>query len=107
MVISREPTMSVDVKLYPSTTQPRRRPGLNPEDIDKIGAALLTLTKELWVVRDRQILLEEVLKRHNLDVTAEIDRLKPDGALEAKLAAEREALVKKIMAEITGELDLL
>ena len=98
--------MSADVKLYPTTAQPRRRAGLKPEDIDKVGGALLTLTKELWVLRDRQILLEEVLKRHNLDVTAEIDRLKPEGALEAKLAAEREGLVKKIMAELTGELDL-
>jgi hypothetical protein len=98
--------MTAQVKLYPSQVKPRRRQALKPDDIDKVGMALLTLTKELWVVKDRQILLEEVLKRHNLDVSAEIDRFKPDGAVEAKLAAEREGLVRKIMAELTGELDL-
>ncbi len=98
--------MTEQVKLYPSQVAPRRRGALKPEDIDKVAAALLTLTKEVWVLKDRQILLEDVLKRHNLDVGAEIDRLKPDGALEAKLNADRQALVKKIMAEITGEFDL-
>ena len=98
--------MSTEPKLYPSQGTPRRRAALKPEDIDKLGAALLTLAKELWVVKDRQMLLEEVLKRHDLDVGAEIDRLKPDGVLEARLAAERETLVKKVLAEITGELDL-
>jgi acetoin utilization deacetylase AcuC-like enzyme len=94
------------VKIYPSQVAPRRRRALKPEDIDKVGAAVLTLAKELWVVKDRQILLEEVLRRHDLDVTAEIDKLKPDEVLDAKLARERQDLVKKLMAELTGEYDL-
>ncbi len=98
--------MNDQVKIYPSQVAPRRRRALKPEDIDKVGAAVLTLAKELWVVKDRQILLEEVLRRHDLDVTAEIDKLKPDEVLDAKLARERQDLVKKLMAELTGEYDL-
>jgi predicted nucleic acid-binding Zn-ribbon protein len=94
-------------KLHPAQVQPRRRRALLPDDIDKVGAAVLTLTKELWVLKDRQILLEEVLKRHNLDITEEINKLAPSGELEARLAAERQALVSKIMADLSGEYEPL
>ena len=99
--------MSHVKQLYPSNVEPRKRRALKPDDVDKVGAAVLTLAKELWVVKDRQALLEEVLRRHKLDVTAEIDKLRPDGALEAKLAAERQALVKRLMQDLTGDYEPL
>ncbi len=90
-------------KLHPAQAKPRRRKTLHPEDVDKVGEALLTLTKELWVVKDRQMLLEHILKRHQIDVAAEIENLVPDAALEARLKIEREALIRKLMTDLVGE----
>ena len=90
-------------KFHPAQVKPRRRKTLRPEDIDKVGEALLTLAKELWVVKDRQMLLEEILKRHQIDVAGEIGKLVPDADLEARLKAEREALICKLMNDLVGE----
>jgi hypothetical protein len=92
-------------RLYPSNVEPRRRTGLRPDDIDRVASALMTLTKELWVVKDRQAVTEAVLKARGIDIAAEIDRHQPDAALEARLAAERQTLVKRITQELTGELE--
>lgn len=92
-----------DVKTYPSTKQPLKRQALRPEDIDKVGHAILTLAQELWTVKDRQRITEQILKKHNIDIGEEIDTYQPDGALEAELAQARSALVKKIVLDLTGE----
>lgn len=94
-------------KLYPSTVQPRRRKALKPEDIDKLGAALMTLAKELWVVKDRQMITEAVLAKRGIDISNEVSLFQPTPELEAKLAAERQGLVKKLMQDMTGEYEPL
>jgi hypothetical protein len=94
-------------KLYPSQAQPRRRKALAPEDVDKLGQALLTLAKELWIVKDRQLITEAVLAKRGIDIGEEIATHKPDAALDAKLAAEREGLIKKLMQDLTGEYEPL
>jgi hypothetical protein len=94
-------------KLYPSQVQPRRRTALKPEDIDKLGQAVLTLAKELWIVKDRQAITEAVLAKRGIDIREEIALFQPDAALDAKLNAERQALVTKLMQDIVGEYDPL
>ena len=94
-------------KLYPSQAQPRRRKALKPEDIDNVGQALMTLAKELWVVKDRQMVTEAVLAKRGIDISEDVSRFQPDAALEAKLKAEREALVKKLTQDLTGEYEPL
>jgi len=95
--------MMPDVKTYPSTKQPLKRKALRPEDIDKVGRAILTLAQELWTVKDRQRVMEAVLKKHNIDIGEEIDTYQPDAELEAELADARSALVRKIVLDLTGE----
>ncbi len=94
-------------KLFPSQAQPRRRKALKADDIDNVGQALLTLAKEVWVLKDRQIVTEAVLARRGIDISQEISMFQPDPALEAKLKAEREAMVKKLMQDLSGEYDPL
>ena len=96
-----------DPKLYPSNVQPRRRKALQAEDMDKLGQALLTLAAELWAVKDRQHITEAVLKAKGIDIREEIDTFTPDPELEAKLAEEREALVKKMVLDLKGDYGLL
>jgi len=94
-------------KLYPSQAQPRRRKALNPEDVDKVGQAVLTLAKELWVLKDRQMITEAVLAKRGIDIADEISLHQPSPELEEKLKAERQALVKKVMQDLTGEYEPL
>ncbi len=92
-----------DVKTYPATKQPLKRQALRPEDIDKVGQAILTLAQELWTVKDRQKITEAVLKKHNIDISEEIDTFKPDAELEAELADARTALVRKVVMDLSGD----
>jgi hypothetical protein len=94
-------------KYYPSQVQPRRRKALNPDDIDKVGQAVLTLAKELWVVKDRQLITEAVLAKRGIDISEEVSLFQPDPVLEEKLKAERQALVKRIMQDLTGDYEPL
>lgn len=94
-------------KLYPSQVQPRRRKALKPEDIDKLGQALMTLAKELWVVKDRQAITEAVLAKRGIDITEEISLYQPEAKLEEKLAADRQALVKRMLQDLTGDYEPL
>ena len=96
-----------DIKLFPSTVQPRRRKTLQPDDIEKVGQAVLTLASELWAVKDRQRITEAVLKARGIDISEDIDTFAPDAELEADLKAERQALVKKVMLDLTGEYEPL
>jgi len=93
--------------LYPSNVQPRQRKALRPEDIDKVGQAILTLASELWAVKDRQHVTEAVLKARGIDIIEDVETYKPDAALEAKLSEERQALVKKVVLDLTGDYGLL
>ena len=88
-------------------SRPAAAKSLRPEDVDKVGAAVLTLAKELWVLKDRQAVTEAVLKARGIDISADIDAFKPDAEMEARLAAERAALVEKIPQDLTGEYDPL
>ncbi|MSO98964.1 MAG: hypothetical protein EXR11_12225 [Rhodospirillaceae bacterium] len=94
-------------KLFPTQVQARKRKALKPEDIDKLGHAVMTLAKELWVVKDRQAVTEAVLAKRGIDIRDEISLYQPDPVLDAKLKADREALVKKLMQDLSGEYDPL
>lgn len=94
-------------KLFPSQAQPRRRKALKPEDVDKLGQALMTLAQELWVVKDRQLVTEAVLAKRGIDISEEISLYQPDPELDAKLRAARQALVLKLTQDITGEYEPL
>lgn len=92
-----------DRKTYPATKKPRKRVALRPEDVDKLGQAILSLTQELWAVKDRQAVTEVILKERGIDISEAIDTHKPDPDLEAQLAHNRQALVQKIVQDITGD----
>lgn len=94
-------------KLYPSNVTPRKRQALKGDDVDKVGQALLTLAAELWAVKDRQFVTEAVLKARGIDISEEVDTFTPDPDLEATLAQERQALIKKLALDLSGDYGLL
>jgi hypothetical protein len=74
---------------------------LTPHDTavrsDPVAQLALTLAKELWQLKDRQLVLEAVLSREGLAVAELVDRFQPDGEFKRALAAERERFVAAII----------
>ncbi len=74
---------------------------LTPHDTavrsDLIAQLALTLAKELWVLKDRQRVLESVLSREGFAVAELVDRHLPDGDFKRELDAERERFVAAIL----------
>lgn len=77
-------------------TDPPRRTIMGDPAVDDIGAGLIALARELWVVIDRVTVLETVLARHGIAIE-EVDALQPDEALAARLDARRERLLDTLM----------
>ncbi len=71
---------------------------LTPDQLDNLGLAVLSLAKELWVVKDRQLVAEALLKQNGL--LADLDTFQPDADLAAKLSAERQRFMKDLMAAL-------
>ena len=75
---------------------------LSPESVDALGLAVLALTRELWVVKHRQALLEAVLPDAGIDAAARIETMVLDKSDAARLDREGQRLVDSIVTALTG-----
>lgn len=73
---------------------------LAPERIDDLGAALLLIARELWVTRDRQCVLEEVLEAKGIAVVDAVRDHQPSAALAERLRAERGRFTEALIATL-------
>ncbi|MEM8981459.1 MAG: hypothetical protein AAGC71_00440 [Pseudomonadota bacterium] len=68
---------------------------------DKRTAALfemvLNTVQELWIVKDRQMVLERVLSDSGVDVAAAVDNFQPDAEMTAQIDAARRQLLAKCL----------
>jgi hypothetical protein len=86
------------------TTQPSSPETLlNPADLDQLGQALITLTKELWVLKDRQLILEAALADAGIVAKEVVDGYQPDEMLNERLRAERQRLIDTIIDVLTAD----
>jgi hypothetical protein len=69
---------------------------LTVEQLDNLGLALLEMAKEMWLIKDRQMVTESLLREKNL--LAELDSYQPGPELSARLAAERD----RFLTTLTG-----
>ena len=76
---------------------------LKPEDLDRLGQAVLTLTKELWVMKDRVKVLEVALSEAGVIASDAVDTFQPDTALTAALSQERAQLIKNVLAALEAK----
>ena len=74
---------------------------LTDVDVASLGQAVLTLTRELWVITDRMHVMEAVLAKHGLDRIDEITQHKPDSDLSDKLQQEGVALIERVLASLS------
>ena len=72
--------------------------------IDRLVGMVFALTAEVHVLRDRLALLEDALKQRGVVDIAALDIAIPEGALEARIAADRTALVQNILEGLPGRL---
>lgn len=75
---------------------------LGPAQADHLGDAIIALTRELWVVTDRMLVMERMLTEQGMDLSG-LDRYQPDAALAATLAARRSALLAHVTAALGVE----
>ena len=66
-------------------------------DLDQLGKALITLAQELWIVKDRQRVLEAALAAKGLTSSEVLDGWEPDAALTAMLEQDRSALIDALL----------
>ena len=82
-------------------------PNLRDADVDRLGKALLTLARELWIVKDRQkileAVLEDVLKDQGVAVAERIEKYQPDPALADALAKDRTAYINSLLLSLEGK----
>jgi hypothetical protein len=78
-------------------SEPVNRRMLTLDQLDDLGEALLSLTREVWVLTDRVHVLEAVLEKHGVLADAEVDDFQPSPELQAQLNAKRDAMVQNIM----------
>ncbi len=69
---------------------------LNPEQLDNLALTVLELARELWVVKDRQIVTESLLRERGL--LGDVDGYQPSPELNERLARERQRFLDGIMA---------
>jgi hypothetical protein len=67
--------------------------------IDDLGEAIIALTREIWVLSDRQAVLEAVLAEQGVDVSR-IDAYQPDPAMSARLDARRQQLIDNVLVAL-------
>ena len=79
------------------------RQTLTNADVASLGQAILTLTKELWVVTDRMHIMEAVLAKHGLDISDEITQHKPDSILSEKLQQNGTALIERVLSSLSKD----
>jgi hypothetical protein len=70
------------------------------EVVDHLLGIVLELGAELWVVRDRQAFTEELLREHGIDLAARLQQGRPGDELQAKLKAERAAMIKRVYGRL-------
>jgi hypothetical protein len=70
---------------------------LKPEDVDTLARINTELISELWVLRDRVMLLEHLLETKGVLKRSEIDTLNPSDALAQELEGERNAYIERLV----------
>ncbi|GLY29643.1 hypothetical protein [Kineosporia sp. NBRC 101731] len=68
--------------------------------IDDLARMVLELTSEVWILKDRNLVLENLLATKGVLAEGEIDDVRPAAELAAVLRREREALVARVMGAL-------
>ena len=74
-----------------------RRHYLSADDVDELARQNTQLMTELWIVKDRLALLEQILAEKGVLSSCEVDATQPDETLSAELERERDRYIRRIV----------
>jgi hypothetical protein len=74
-----------------------RRHYLAADDVDELARQNTQLMTELWIVKDRLALLEQLLADKGVLARGEVDDTQPDETLNAELDRERDRYIRRIV----------
>ena len=63
-------------------------------------AAFLSMARELWILKDRQRVLEALLARHGILAPDAVGGWQPDAALQAELDRDCRAFIDRLLADL-------
>lgn len=95
-------SMKMEKPVNPKDFNKPNRQILGTDQLDDMGMALLSLTREVTVINDRMTLLEHVLEAKGIDVAAELERLEPDAALQKRLDDATQKIVSSVVNTLAG-----
>ncbi len=78
------------------TTQLPDRSYLSSKELDTIARSQTELLSELWILRDRVLVLEHMLEQANILPPDAIDSFEPPEPLAEKLNQDRDAMVARV-----------
>lgn len=64
---------------------------------DALLTMLLNVVQELWIVKDRQMVLEKLLADAGIDAGRAVNDYQPDAAMAAELSAARKLLLERCL----------
>lgn len=79
---------------------PTRPTYLGDSRLDDVARMVFELTSELWILKDRTIMLETLLAQNGIVAPGAVDAFQPDADLQEVLAAERKALVARVYGAV-------
>lgn len=94
--------MKIEKPQTPTEYNKPKRQILGVDQLDDVGLALITLTREVVVLQDRMMLLEDVLEKKGIDVASEIDGKEPDAALQSRLDVAQSKIIQSVVGALSG-----
>ncbi len=76
---------------------------LKPEQIDNVGRALISLMREVAVLNDRVLVLEELLERGEGVTHEAVDSFVPDEAFTARSEASMQQTIEGVLTALRGD----
>jgi hypothetical protein len=74
-------------------------------NVDRVLGVVLELAAEVYVLRDRLQIIEQMLERTGTINVAELDAYEPTDEERARRLVERDALISRILAPMTAEFE--
>jgi hypothetical protein len=71
---------------------------LLPSQLDNLGFALIEMAKEIWVMKDRQMITEALLREKGL--LADLDSYQPGPDLTDRIASERKRFLNAVSSAL-------
>jgi hypothetical protein len=68
--------------------------------VEDIAQAYVSLLGELWIIKDRQAVLEELLGKRGMITADEVERYEPEGEFKNRLDAERREWIARAVGAL-------